>query len=173
MDVTHSCEVGRCLVVKQKRIVCKNRAPFKLSDVDWVNKNGEWGMRRVVPFLNGFNPTLFELLICNHDVKLVTNGDETQDMTMYATNYSSKQQPKTWNESALLAKRHAFHLKQELKTVDAQREMSAPEIVSHLMGWGDRFISHNFTPIYMDGISYSLRQAFPVLQDQRLVCKRQ
>lgn len=88
----HSCEIGRCIVTRKKRLVCKNRAPFKLSDKDWVAENGEWGMRRVVAYLNGFNPTISETLLCNHDVKLVTNGDETQDMTMYATNYSSKQQ---------------------------------------------------------------------------------
>ncbi|KAJ3924937.1 MAG: hypothetical protein NXY57DRAFT_907634, partial [Lentinula lateritia] len=98
-----SCEVGRYLAVKQKCVVCKDCAPFKSSNVD---ENSKWGMRHVVPFLNRFNPTLFKLLICNHDVKLVTNGNETQDMTMYATIYSSKQQPKTWNESALLTKRY-------------------------------------------------------------------
>ncbi|KAH7868241.1 uncharacterized protein C8R40DRAFT_1009080, partial [Lentinula edodes] len=173
----HSCEVGRCLIVKNKRLVCKNRAPFQLSDTDWVTENGEWGMRRVIPFLNGFNPTISELLICNHDVKLVTNGNEMQDMTMYATNYSLKQQPKTWNESALLAKQHAFHVEQELQSheymkasqrlitrcaisLNREKEMSAPEVISHLMGWGDRYISHHFVSIYLDGISHALRNVF-------------
>ncbi|KAJ3845768.1 hypothetical protein EV368DRAFT_664, partial [Lentinula lateritia] len=134
-------------------------------------------------YLNGFNPTILETLLCNHDVKLVTNGDETQDMTMYATNYSSKQQPRTWNKSALLAKQHAFHKKQEAKTAEAdvanrrlvsrcaislsrEREMSAPEVISHLMGWGDRYIPHHFNAIYLDGILYALRCAFPVLQER-------
>lgn len=149
-----------------------------------MNEDGEWGMHRLVAYLNGFNPTITETLLCNHDVKLVTNGDETQDMTMYATNYSSKQQPRTWNESALLAKRHAFHGRQEAHAEDAlaanqrlvsccaitlnrEREMSAPEIISHLMGWGDRYISHQFRPIYLDGISYALRTGFPILQERR------
>lgn len=48
-----------------------------------------------------------------------------------------------------------------------EREMSAPEIISHLMGWGDRYILHHFNPIYLDGVSYALRTVFPILQERR------
>jgi hypothetical protein len=31
-----------------------------------------------------------------------------------------------------------------------EQEFSVPEVVSHLMGWGDHFISHFFITIYLE-----------------------
>ncbi|KAF7318390.1 ATP-dependent DNA helicase [Mycena chlorophos] len=42
-------------------------------------------------------------------------------------------------------------------------EFSAPEVISYLMGWGDRFISHVYVKIYWDQITAQLRKAFPYL----------
>ncbi|KAJ4475092.1 hypothetical protein C8R41DRAFT_774608 [Lentinula lateritia] len=180
----HQCEIGRCLVVKKGRTVCKNRAPWPVSDVDWIDKNGKWGMKRIVPYVNGFNPTITEAIICNNDIKLVTNGDETQDMTYYFTTYATKKRDKSTNETAILAKRYAYHQKQEAKnnnydevgcrlitrcatSLNRSQELSAPEVISYLMGWGDRYISHYFVPIYLDGIASVLRQAHPILQTKK------
>ncbi|KAJ3902365.1 hypothetical protein F5879DRAFT_805560 [Lentinula edodes] len=180
----HQCAVGRCLIVKGGRQVCKNRAPWPLSKENFIRSDGEWGMVRSVGYLNAFNATIQETQLCNNDIKLITNGEETKDMTFYFTAYASKKQHKSTNESAILAKRYAFHNKQEAKNKDYQQvgqwmitrcaaslsreqELSAPEVISYLMGWGDRYISHHFVPIYLDGLTAALRQMFESLQSKK------
>ncbi|KAJ3818428.1 hypothetical protein F5878DRAFT_494346, partial [Lentinula raphanica] len=173
----HECQIGRCLVIKGGRTVCKNRAPWPVSERDWIDENGQWGMKRTIPYVNAFNPTITESLLCNNDIKLVTNGEETQDMTYYFTTYATKKRDKSTNESAILAKRYAYHQKQEADNVNYEQvsrrlitrcatslnrsqELSAPEVISYVMGWGDRYISHHFVPIYLDGIATLLRQGY-------------
>ncbi|KAJ3885392.1 hypothetical protein GG344DRAFT_82761 [Lentinula edodes] len=182
----HQCAVGRCLIVKGGRQVCKNRAPWPLSKDNFIRSDGEWGMVRSVGYVNAFNGTIQETHLCNNDIKLITNGEETKDMTFYFTAYASKKQHKSTNESAILAKRYAFHNKQEAKNKDyhqvgrrmitrcaaslsREQELSAPEVISYLMGWGDRYISHHFVPIYLDGLTAALRQTFEALQAKKWV----
>ncbi|KAJ3845811.1 hypothetical protein EV368DRAFT_90054 [Lentinula lateritia] len=134
--------------------------------------------------VNGFNPTISEVQFCNNDQKLVTNGDEMQDMTYYITTYSTKKRDHSTNESAILAQRLAYHREQEhlnsdhvnvsrklvmqcTTVLNRQQELSAPEVVSYLMAWGDRYILHNFTPIYIDGLNGILRKHYPILQEKR------
>lgn len=178
----HECTPERCYRKGTTR--CKRRAPWPLSQFDFIDEDGTWGMKRTVGYMNGFNPTIMEVQFCNNDQKLVTNGDETQDMTYYITMYSTKKRERSTNESAILAQRLAYHREQERKNTDhvevsrklvmrcatalnRQQELSAPEVVSYLMGWGDRYISHNFTPIYLDGLSGLLRKHYPILQEKR------
>lgn len=47
----HTCEIRRCLVPSKDRgMVCKRRAPFPLSEHDYISETGEWGTKRVHPF---------------------------------------------------------------------------------------------------------------------------
>ena len=95
----------------------------------------------------------------NHDIKLITNGAETMDISFYVAQYVAKRQGNSSNASALLAKRLAFHNSQErystdivhlnkqllqrcANTLSREQEFSGPEVISYLMGWGDWFISH-------------------------------
>ncbi|KAJ3926681.1 MAG: hypothetical protein NXY57DRAFT_864341, partial [Lentinula lateritia] len=172
----HECTPERCYRKGTTR--CKRRAPWPLSQFDFIDEDGTWGMKRTVGYMNGFNPTILELQFCNNDQKLVTNGDETQDMTYYITTYSTKKRERSTNEGVILAQRLAYHKEQERQNTDhvevsqklvmrcatalnRQQELSAPEVVSYLMGWGDRYISHNFTPIYLDGLNGLLRKHYP------------
>lgn len=114
----------------------------------------------------------------NHDIKLIINGAETNAITRYITNYATKKQQRSSNISALLAKRLAFHNRQEVNKSDfaalnrrliqrcanaltRDREFSAPEIISYLTGWGDRDESHIYTSIYWDSMEGTLKVAFP------------
>lgn len=178
----HECSPERCYRKGTAR--CKRRAPWPTSQFDFIDEDGTWGMKRSVGFMNGFDPTISEVQLCNNDQKLVTNGDETQDMTYYITTYSTKKRERSTNESAILAQRLAYHKEQERLNSDhvdvsrklvmrcamalnRQQELSAPEVVSYLMGWGDRYISDNFTPIYIDGLNGMLRKHYPTLQEKR------
>ena len=135
--------------------------------------------------MNNWNPHLLLCLRANHNIKLITNGAYTKDLTWYITNYALKKQVKSSNVTALLARRYAFHRQQERRNSDydnvnkrlLQRcantltrdpELSSPEVISYLMGWGDRFISHHFVNIYLDSMLAALKRVYPCLRDFRL-----
>ncbi|KAJ7507781.1 hypothetical protein B0H11DRAFT_1902810 [Mycena galericulata] len=182
----HDCKTNTCLIVKGGKLVCKRRAPFTLSSEDWVLPSGEWGPRRVCGRLNAWNPALLQIIRANQDIKLITNGHETKNIAFYITLYIAKKQIQCTNASALLAKSLAFQRKMNARaresrdvnrrmitqcanTLSRQQELSGPEVVGYLMGWGDRFISHKFVPIYWDEITGALRRAFPALQKKNVL----
>ncbi|KAJ7266935.1 hypothetical protein B0H12DRAFT_1200858 [Mycena haematopus] len=177
----HSCKPNTCLQTKGGRLVCKRRAPWPLSTEEWIHPNGEWGPRRVLGRMNAWNPPLLQITRANQDMKIVTHGHETKDIAFYITMYVAKKQNKSSNASALLAKSMAFQRKKAVaneasrdinklmiqqcaNTLSREQELSGPEVVSYLMGWGDRFISHNFVPIYWDEVTSALRRQFPALE---------
>lgn len=181
----HKCGFA-CLKVIKGRIMCKRRAPFPVSAKDWIDIEGKWGPRRLHPFLNNWNPTTLLCTRSNNDVKLITNGGETKEYGWYITSYTAKKQHNTSNASALLAKAIAFHQKQERYTADIdllnkrliqrcantlsrEQEFSAPEVISYLMGWGDRYVSHQTETIYFSSVISLLKRQFPALKNQKLV----
>jgi hypothetical protein len=142
---------------------------------------GGWGPKRLCAFINNFNPTLTKTVRANHDSKLIMSGGETNVLTWYITTYASKKQQRSSNVSALLAKRVAFHTVEENRRTDLaninkrliqrcantlarDREFSGPEIMSYLMGWGDRFESHVYVAISADGIMAALKDQYPGLR---------
>ena len=177
----HQCSYTNCLKIIKGRTVCKRRAPFPLARDDWVDTDGNWGPKRLCAFLNNWNPPLMVTLRANHDTKLIMSGGETSVLTWYITNYASKKQQRTSNVSALLAKRVAFHTQEERRRTDVtninkrliqrcantlsrEREFSGPEIMSYLMGWGDRYESHHYVGISADVIMRALKDQFPGLR---------
>ncbi|KAJ7177868.1 hypothetical protein C8R46DRAFT_1160285 [Mycena filopes] len=170
----HSCGPNTCERVQNGRIVCKRRAPWPLASDDWIHPSGEWGPRRVYGRMNA----------SNQDMKIVTNGQDTKDITFYITMYIAKKQNQASNASALLAKSYAFQRKnvndeaqardlnrrmiqQCANTLSREQELSGAEVVSYLMGWGDRFISHNFSPIYWDEVASALKRMYPALEESK------
>lgn len=178
----HQCSYSNCLKSIKGRMVCKRRAPFPLAADDWVDITGIWGPKRLCGFLNNWNPPLMRTLRANHDSKLIMNGGETNVLTWYITNYASKKQQRSSNVSALLAKRVAFHTAEErgrtdvtdinkrliqrcANTLTRDREFSGPEIMSYLMGWGDRYESHHYVGISVDAIMGAIKEIFPGLRN--------
>ncbi|TFK64775.1 hypothetical protein BDN72DRAFT_846303 [Pluteus cervinus] len=47
-----------------------------------------------------------------------------------------------------------------------EQELSGPEVVSLLMGWGDTFTSHQYVPIYLNGLRAYLKGVFPKLGER-------
>ncbi|KAF8816193.1 hypothetical protein BYT27DRAFT_7248501 [Phlegmacium glaucopus] len=184
MTQLHQCSIMNCLKVVKGRMMCKRRAPFPLAGDDWVDSSGGWGPKRLCGFLNNWNPPLLMSIRANHDVKLFMNGRDTNVLTWYITNYASKKQQRSSNVSALLAKRIAFHKVEEKGRVDVvnvskrliqrcvntltrEREFSGPEVISYLMGWGDRFESHHHVSIYTDALISAVKRKYPGLGDKR------
>jgi hypothetical protein len=178
----HRCNAATCIRINNGRPECKRRAPFALASSDWINADGEWGPKRTCPNLNSWNSWLMRSVRANHDVKLVMNGAETCVLVLYTTNYTFKKQNRSSNASALLAERLAYyqvqHEHEDIQTYNkhliqrcanalfTQQEFSGPEIVSYLMGWGDRYESHSYVPIYLDGAVWALKGAFPSLAER-------
>jgi hypothetical protein len=184
----HKCNILSCLTVKKNQMRCKRRAPFDISTRDFVDKDGRWSPKRSYSFINNWNPTIMQCIRANHDIKLITNGAETRDISFYISQYVAKRQTKSSNTSALLAKKLAFHKTREhynsdisrlnkrllqrcANTLSREQEFSAPEVISYLMGWGDRYISHYFVNIYWSGVMGLIRNEFPGVHTKRFVIK--
>ncbi|KAF8811231.1 hypothetical protein BYT27DRAFT_7208658 [Phlegmacium glaucopus] len=155
----HSCSMTNCLKVVKGRLQCKRRTPFALASDDWVDSGGAWGPKRLCGFLNNWNPPLLMSIQANHDIKGV--------LTWYITNYASKKQQHSSNVLALLVKQVAFHNVEEKGRRDLTDEFSGPEVISYLMGWGDRFESHHHVLIYTDAIISALKKKYPGLRKKR------
>lgn len=177
----HSCKGHGCLRVFKGKEQCKRGAPFPCAARSWISETGDWGPTRIHPFAVAFNPTIMLNLRCNHDIKLLTNAHNTGGIAWYITLYATKKQQRSNNASAVLARRLAYHSLQALRDPEADdmnkkminrcanalsrdQEFSAPEVISYLMGWGDRYISNHYVPIYWDSIAIGLKEAFPELR---------
>ena len=180
----HTCTREACLKLVKNRLVCKRHAPFALSDVNWIAPDGSWGSTRRYGYINVWSPPIMQAVRCNQDIKLISNGAETKDVTWYFSGYVAKNQQEISNSSALLAKRLAFHEKQErysadtksrnkrllqrcANTLSREQVFSAPEVISYLMNYGDRKLSHNFVPLYMSDIYATLKKTYPDLRNRK------
>ncbi|KAJ7187073.1 hypothetical protein C8R46DRAFT_880324 [Mycena filopes] len=186
-EQVHTCRIRRCLVVgKSGHLRCKRRAPFKISKEDFIDEGGTWGQKRLYEYMNGWIPGILVNVRCNNDAKLLTNGEETTNTTWYCAGYAAKPQQKNHNVSAILAKGFAYHLanldraraqelddlrdKQRLllfrlvHAINREQELGAPMVMSYLMGWGDTYRSHHYTPIYWSSFVGALLGAHPVLR---------
>ena len=102
-------------------------------------------------FINNWNPAIMHCVRSKHDIKLISSGNETKDISWYITNYITKKQRKSSNVSALFAKRIAYHGKEDeynsnlkqinkwlmqrcTNTLSHKQEFSGPEVASYLSG---------------------------------------
>ncbi len=178
----HQC--GQSCVKYVKGLpICKRNAPFPLALDDWIDESGKWGPKRTYGYFNNWCPAILQSIRANHDIKLLTNGVETKDIAWYITHYVAKKQNNSSNTSALLAKTFAFHCSNDKTSPDLfamnkkmlqccansltrQQELSAPEVISYLMGWGDRFVSHHFETVPWYPVLSLLKRTYPVLANE-------
>ncbi|KAG1779208.1 hypothetical protein EV702DRAFT_1195708 [Suillus placidus] len=164
------------------------RALFALAKDAWIDSEGHWGPKRTMGAMNNWNLVILLATRANHDIKLITDGEETKDIGFYISMYAAKNQQHSSNALALLAKSFAFHQTQEKHNSDAQalnklliqrcanslsreQEFSAPEVVTYLMKWGDHYISHHFEAIYFSSIVNLLKKTWPHLVSQQPVAE--
>jgi Helitron helicase-like domain at N-terminus len=182
----HVCKVRRCLVVNHEgKIRCKRGAPFPCAKEDFVLESGQWGLKRSYGYVNGWNPGILVNAWCNNDIKLLTNGGDTKNITYYVTTYAVKKQGQSYNLAAVLAKGFNYHQKNPIsqylsqikensqllvfrlvQAINREQELAAPMVISYLMGWGDVYRSHTYTPIYWTSFVTEILRAFPMLRSQ-------
>jgi len=111
------------------------------------------------------------------DIKLNTNGSNTKDVAFYITAYATKKQKKSHDLSALMASALPYHinnLKYEdirernrlllyhcINIINREMELSGPQVVSYLMGYGDTYTSHNYNPLYTGALFSTIKRMFP------------
>ncbi|KAI9057349.1 hypothetical protein FKP32DRAFT_1615465 [Trametes sanguinea] len=179
----HTCKLRRCQFFdKSGKLVCKRRAPFEYAEDDFANADGRWGPKRLFQFVNAWNPAILLNVRCNNDIKLLTNGEETKNITFYVSSYASKKQGRNYNMSSIMASGFAFDAKHQrpeytqdirqrsrlllfrlIHAVNREQELAAPMVISYLMGWNDTKTSHTYSPLYWSSFSAALRHAFPDL----------
>lgn len=181
----HQCGPA-CMKVTKCRLACKRGAPFVLSETDWVKEDGQCGPKRTYGYFNNWCPPILQCIRANHDIKLISNGTDTKDIAWYITKYIGKNRKQSSNTSALLANTFAFHQRDEglarnhdlcainkkliqrcANTLSRQQELSAAEVISYLMGWGDRYESHHFETIHWYSVFNLLKKVYPELRVQR------
>ena len=183
-EQVHTCKFRRCLVLdKNGQYRCKRRAPFECADNDYITETGKWGPKRLYAYVNGWCPSVLVNARCNNDIKLLTNGDDTKNITFYITMYTAKKQGKSHNLSAVMADAYAYHtthpnskyldslrsdqhllLFRVIHAINRNQEIAAPMVMSYLMGWGDVFRSHTYSPIYWSSFMGALIRRFPELK---------
>ncbi|KIO04280.1 hypothetical protein M404DRAFT_77749, partial [Pisolithus tinctorius Marx 270] len=116
-------------------------------------------------FMNAWNLGVTINVHCNNDIKLLTNSQETNNISFYVTAYQTKKQGRNFNMSVILAKGFTYHSQQSsylgslhdqqqlllfclVHTINQEQELAVPMVISYLMGWGDTYWSHHYTPIY-------------------------
>lgn len=186
MEQVHTCHLGRCLKQNANgEMYCKRRAPFQVSEVDAVNQNGKWTQKRSYEYINGWIPGVLINARCNNDGKLLTNGEDTKNVSFYSTLYAAKKQGNNYNSSAVMADGYAYHLahlgQQDtahlddvrdvqrlmlfrlVNSLNREQELAAPMVISYLMGWGDSYTSHHYTPIFWSSFIGHLYKLYPIL----------
>ena len=188
----HTCTRATCLQFNRYgNLVCKRRAPWRLSAKEYVDEHGDWNPKRTFGFVNNYCPAISTTICCNNDIKLLTNGKDTKDVTWYTIDYATKKQSKNNNVSALMAKALLYHqdhcdhidslveanrmlLFRCQQAINHEMELSGPQVISYLMGWGDNVHSHHYVPLYWSSVRRALLSTFPQLnpgQQHRQVLK--
>lgn len=183
MEQVHTCKPRRCLVYnRHNQLVCKRRAPFKVSDDDFITDTGLCGPKRLHGYINSWVPSILLNARCNNDGKFLTSGADTKNITFYVTSYAAKKQGKNYNVSAIMADGYAYHLEHPkseyvdsirdqqrlllfrlVHSINREQELAGPMVISYLMGWGDVFRSHTYSPIFWGTFTSVLYATFPGL----------
>jgi hypothetical protein len=167
-EQVHTCKLRRCLVLdKTGRYRCKRRAPFQCSEDDFVMEDGNCGPKRLYGFVNAWNPTILINARCNNDVKLLTHGSDTKNISFYITMYATKKQGKMYNLSRVMAEGLAYHIQHPNATyqedlhkhqslllfrlghaINRHQEIAATMAITYLMGRTEVVRSHSYSTIY-------------------------
>ena len=153
--------------------------------MDEIEENGQWRQKQMYGYVNGYVPAILVNVRCNNDGKFLTNGRDTLNVSMYTTLYLAKKQGKNYNASAVMAKGYAYHLDhlsdrddsyiddirdvqrlllfRLVHAINREQELAAPMVISYLMGWGDTYRTHHYSPIFCSSFLAALLKAHPRL----------
>ncbi|THU91933.1 hypothetical protein K435DRAFT_562631, partial [Dendrothele bispora CBS 962.96] len=125
---------------------------------------GELTLRQQNGLVNPYNPTLLSALRCNMDIKFIGSGTSAKAILYYITDYITKSQLKAhvaFSALDVAMKRIGAYRPEESSIVDrgkqllnrcayamlSHQELSAQQVASFLMDYGDYYTSHRFKPL--------------------------
>jgi len=62
---------------------------------------------------------------------------------------------------------HRLLLFRLVHTINREQELAAPMVCSHLAGFGEKYCSHNYSPIYWSSFVGTLLREFPGLRQNQ------
>ncbi|OSC97384.1 hypothetical protein PYCCODRAFT_1448041 [Trametes coccinea BRFM310] len=139
-----------------------NVIPESKIDVE----TGELTLRILNGLVNNYNPTILEAMRCNMDIQYIGSGEEAKAIIYYITDYITKSPLKAHVAYASLelaikklsasddeASRDTLEttrriLQRTSFSILSNQELSAQQVASYLMDYGDHFTSHRFANVY-------------------------
>lgn len=145
-------------------------------------KSGEFTLRRVEGMINNYNPLTLQALRNNMDIKYIASGNSAKAAMFYITDYISKGQLKT--HVALSALQAAMTKVEAIDThgdtlglepvargkrvlqkcayeMLSRQELSAPQVASYLMDFGDHYASHSFRCLFWTAAERFVDECIP------------
>ena len=124
------------------------------------------------------------IVTMNNDIKLLTNSSETSGSSWYITGYVTIKQNRHHNLSGIMTKGYTCHIEnlaylydiheqQQLlifclvNVINCEQELAEPMVCSHFAGWGEKFCSHKYSPIYWSSFVGILLHHFPALKNSQ------
>ncbi|CCO35593.1 DNA repair and recombination protein pif1,mitochondrial [Rhizoctonia solani AG-1 IB] len=181
----HKCDDSVCKRYdKYGHEYCKRRAPWELSEHDTVCSDGTYRTRRTLGYLNGYCPWIAVATKSNHDIKFCSYGSKATGIAFYCTKYMVKGEGRSHNTSSLLAKGLVYYYEETPRNTQLQnnrddliwkafnilnreQEVPAPLVVTHLMGWGDVYKSHQYATIFWMSFVSVIHKFYPQLRWNR------
>jgi hypothetical protein len=101
---------------------------------------------------------------------------------MYILLYATKKQGQTFSLSTVVTKVLHQHAERNdyldsllerqrllvfriVHAINREQELSAPMVMSYLMGWGDTYMSHQYSSVFWQNFRSELMRAFPALKN--------
>ncbi|KAF8054261.1 hypothetical protein FPV67DRAFT_1440380, partial [Lyophyllum atratum] len=162
-----------------------NLDPSNYNPITTVDPDtGVLTLRCLDGLVNNFNSTIIKTMRCNMDITFIGSGTCAKAVLYYITNYISKSQLKTHVAYAALelavGKLGDDDPGDDLKTIRAKRmlqkcaytmishqELSAQQVASYLMGYGDHFTTHIYRKFH-----WTLFEAYVNAQSPSPECYR-
>jgi hypothetical protein len=129
------------------------------------DETGELNLRCLNGMVNNFNLAIIEAIRCNMDVKFIGSGPSAKAVLYYITDYITKSQLKAHVAFAALdlaVKKLGEYIEGEDEVTQrakrllqkcayamiSHQELSAQQVCSYLMGFGDHYTDHEFRNLY-------------------------
>ncbi|KAJ3741637.1 hypothetical protein EV360DRAFT_21088, partial [Lentinula raphanica] len=128
-------------------------------------ETGELNLRKLDGLVNDFNETILAAVRCNMDIKFIGSGASAKAVMYYITDYITKSQLKahvayaalelavkrlepTLEEDDPLTIKAKKLLQRCAYSMISQQELSAQQVASYLLDFGDHYTSHSFNNLY-------------------------
>ena len=133
--------------------------------------------------VNNFCQTILQAIRCNMDIKFIGSGDAAKAALYYITDYVTKSQLTTQVAYGTLLGA-VRKLQQETSSIDmsppaqakrllikcansliSKQELSAAQVASYVMGYGDSYKSHTFRNLYWPSFERYIEHSLPLQQN--------